>query len=267
MNNKNCSIDGGLLAAGQALVNQRQKLGLTPGDCAESLKITEGKLKALESGEKFKFTSEFFVRGYLKNYAKLVKITEEEILHLYHIKDQHSHAASSETEGPLNISKPSIWWLPYLVVMSIVVAWFFVSDYFYTDSDYQVESVAQSENRSLFGIDGLSTSSSVVESDAPSRVVNGSALSTLHFSYSSPFLSADERLLSLVLLTGKNNEVLPGNYILASKERSGQSAEGVVDAPSSGVAPDSTVIVNELTAVELVGESISNNKFSGKWCA
>ena len=126
MNNNNNS-DNDLLAAGQALQQRREKLGLDVKECADSLKITVNKLAAIESGDKSKFNSELFLKGYLKNYAKLVNVSEEEVMHLYNAQHHTDTVVDIESEGPEKSA--SRWWLPYVMGGVIVIGWFVVSDH------------------------------------------------------------------------------------------------------------------------------------------
>ena len=54
------------VTVGEMLAQQRQKLGLSTEECAQSLKISEGKLAELETDDYSNYTSEIFVRGHLK---------------------------------------------------------------------------------------------------------------------------------------------------------------------------------------------------------
>lgn len=124
MSNKN-NRNNDLLAAGQALAKRREKLGLDPTECADALKITVSKLTAIETGDKSKFNTELFLKGYLKNYAKLVNISEEEILHLYNVA-QVDDVVDADLDNPK--PKVSKWWLPYVAGIMIIVGWFMASD-------------------------------------------------------------------------------------------------------------------------------------------
>ena len=123
------SQSGSLQAAGQLLASQREKLGLDIKECAETLKLTNGKLMALESGDASKFTSEVFIRGYLKNYAKLLHVSEEEIMHVYGAHDTSSKALSLDEQEQQRDRANRKWWLPYVIGIVIVLTWFVVSDY------------------------------------------------------------------------------------------------------------------------------------------
>ncbi len=107
--------------AGYVLSQQRQKLELTPEKCAQSLKISVQKLKALEAGDYSVFTSDLFVRGYLKNYAKLVSLPENEVLESY-----EAHLPELQPEEVVTLSPDAPkkrWWLPYAIGALIILLW------------------------------------------------------------------------------------------------------------------------------------------------
>lgn len=128
--------------AGQLLAQQREQLGLDIEECAEALKISVYKVKALESGDDKPFTSEIFIRGYLKNYAKLVNLSEEEILHSYDIQKEDDQV-KVEAEVQSGQLKKSKWWLPYVAGIIIVAGWFIISSIPSSD-DSSAESVSSS---------------------------------------------------------------------------------------------------------------------------
>jgi cytoskeleton protein RodZ len=134
--------DKNRLTAGQVLAERREKLGLTIEECAETLKLSVSKMKALEADNDALFPSEIFLRGYLKNYAKLVDLPANDVLYYYDSQRQaHSiHAENAMLEESNKSNKK--WWLPYILAALIIVAWFVVS------SDIKLESYWQSSQPS-----------------------------------------------------------------------------------------------------------------------
>ncbi|ODS22490.1 hypothetical protein AB835_13875 [Candidatus Endobugula sertula] len=126
-----------LLAVGSVLAKQREKLNLSRKECAEALKITQNKLMCLEIGDKSAFISELFIRGYIKNYAKLVNIPEAEILHVYNAQGpgEVDCGLVSNVEQTVPVSRAK-WWLPHAMGIAIVVGWFLVSDYLGLDGSH-----------------------------------------------------------------------------------------------------------------------------------
>jgi pyruvate-formate lyase-activating enzyme/transcriptional regulator with XRE-family HTH domain len=108
----NNTIDPCQLVAGQLLAQQREKLGLTVEECANTLKLSVTKIKALESGDSQPFLSETFIRGYLKSYAKLLNLSEEEVIEGYQ-SQQANYACATALEQSADETATSKWWLPY----------------------------------------------------------------------------------------------------------------------------------------------------------
>ncbi|MFT7389464.1 MAG: cytoskeleton protein RodZ [Candidatus Endobugula sp.] len=129
------------LTAGQALSERREKLGLTIEECAETLKISVTKMKALEADNDAPFSSEIFLRGYLKNYAKLVDLPANDVLYYFESQRQiDSGQSEHEVSADDSMSnKRKIGGLPYIITIAILVIWFLLSNY--TD----LSSVSQNE--------------------------------------------------------------------------------------------------------------------------
>ncbi|MFT6222074.1 MAG: cytoskeleton protein RodZ [Candidatus Endobugula sp.] len=130
--------DKNRLTAGQVLAERREKLGLTIEECAETLKLSVSKMKALEADNDVPFSSEIFLRGYLKNYAKLVDLPANDVLYYYDSQRQaHSiHAENAMLEESNKSNKK--WWLPYILAALIVLTWFIVSNDIKLESYWQL---------------------------------------------------------------------------------------------------------------------------------
>ena len=129
------------LTAGQALSERRVKLGLTIEECAETLKISVTKMKALEADNDAPFSSEIFLRGYLKNYAKLVDLPANDVLYYFESQRQID-SGQSEHEvfaDDLMSKKRKVSGLPYIITIAILVIWFLLSNY------TELSSVSQNE--------------------------------------------------------------------------------------------------------------------------
>jgi cytoskeleton protein RodZ len=116
------------LTAGQVLAERREKLGLTIEECAETLKLSVSKMKALEADDDTPFSSEIFLRGYLKNYAKLVDLPASDVLYYY---DSQRQFVSGDVEGADSqegVQSNKKWWLPYALAAFIIAAWFVLSN-------------------------------------------------------------------------------------------------------------------------------------------
>ncbi len=141
---KNGSVDPGQLVAGQMLAQQREKLGVDIVECADTLKLSVSKVKALESGDDSPFTSEIFIRGYLKNYAKLLNLPVNDILYYYDSQKQQVEGEEIE-QARQQSAKKTRWWLPYFIGLLIVAAWFVVSDYLDSQNQLALQSDPSTE--------------------------------------------------------------------------------------------------------------------------
>ena len=67
-------------APGARLSEARQAQGLAIADVARRLKLSVGQVEALEAGRYHDLPGAIFVRGFIRNYAKLVRLDAEELL-------------------------------------------------------------------------------------------------------------------------------------------------------------------------------------------
>ncbi len=68
-------------APGRRLAEARQAQNLTPADVARQLKLSVSQVEALEAGLYQRLPGPIFVRGFIRNYARLVKLDPDELLH------------------------------------------------------------------------------------------------------------------------------------------------------------------------------------------
>lgn len=124
------------LSPGKRLLQGRLDLGLTQEQVAKELYITLAKIKALESDDYRRLTSDTFIRGYIRAYANLLKLDVVEILAAY---DQLTQEADAESEAAVNAkvelsiaARPTKSALHYLLVIGggllglwLISIWFF----------------------------------------------------------------------------------------------------------------------------------------------
>ena len=68
---------------GIMLKREREARGLTIKYIASETKISEPSIMAIENNDFDSFPAEVFVRGFLRNYARVLSIPSEEIIHAY----------------------------------------------------------------------------------------------------------------------------------------------------------------------------------------
>jgi cytoskeleton protein RodZ len=79
---------------GAVLLAERRSQGLSLGDIARQLKLSVRQVEALERDEYGAFSGSVFVRGFLRNYAKLLRLDPDRLLE-----------AASESIAPVRVSE------------------------------------------------------------------------------------------------------------------------------------------------------------------
>lgn len=112
-----------LQAVGKLLVEARETAGLSVDDVAARLRLTPRQVQALESGEMDALPGIAFVRGFLRNYAKLLQIDAEPLLEACrtHIPDPAQSQISLHSENIPIVGRERKGWVVYLAASVIVV--------------------------------------------------------------------------------------------------------------------------------------------------
>jgi cytoskeleton protein RodZ len=116
----------GPVGAGAVLTAAREACGMSIEDAAGALRLGKEQLLALESGDTASLPDPTFVRGFIRNYARLLKINPEPLLQAYQ-SARHSITLQSEN---ITISKGgNRGWRPYLLsvllAMAVLAGWAF----------------------------------------------------------------------------------------------------------------------------------------------
>ena len=119
-----------VIGPGQLLKEARQKLSLTVGDISNVLKF---KLNLVENIERDLFDHTLpptYNRGYLRSYAKLVKIDVEEVLSAYELlgiaQEQRNDMQSFSNLAEKQVEHSRIMWISYLVgaiLFALMILW------------------------------------------------------------------------------------------------------------------------------------------------
>ncbi len=127
---------------GQCLTKARLAAGFSEEDVARELCITADKVRALENDEYGKITSDMFVRGYLRAYARSVQIDGDSLIECY--DDYLQGSAGSIQAASLGLSnsdpdKPrlSANVLALVVIALAVLVWLVVAQWSGKDSSVQ----------------------------------------------------------------------------------------------------------------------------------
>jgi cytoskeleton protein RodZ len=112
---------------GEILVAKRKKLGIDEKEAAEALKISVNRLRLIESNNYSDFPSETYIRGYLKNYGRFLKVSEQQIMEAYEqcrptqFQDVQPREETHAVLVHSNSHKQ--WWFVYVVLVVLVLLW------------------------------------------------------------------------------------------------------------------------------------------------
>jgi len=112
-------------SAGASLAAAREEMNLSIGDVARHLKLTPAQVEALEEGAYERLPGRVFVRGFLRNYAKLLGIDPQPLLRrIEHEMPQPKvvQEAPHQAEAVMPTGEKSNWPLYFGVVLIIIAA-------------------------------------------------------------------------------------------------------------------------------------------------
>jgi cytoskeleton protein RodZ len=111
-------------SAGASLAAAREEMNLSVADVARHLKLTPAQVEALEEGAYERLPGRVFVRGFLRNYAKLLGMDPQPLLRrIEHEMPQPRVVAEAPAapEAVMPTGEPSKWPL-YAGIIAIVIA-------------------------------------------------------------------------------------------------------------------------------------------------
>lgn len=119
---------------GGRLAEARERLKLSAADVARQLKLSVAQVEALETDQFDRLPGSVFVRGFIRNYARLVKLDPEELLQAAGNRLPHQ-ASRPETppsqDIPFPSARPRRWpkyaWIATVLVAALAFYEFFVS--------------------------------------------------------------------------------------------------------------------------------------------
>ncbi len=117
--------DGPVIGPGKLLQVAREEKNLRPEDIAYEIRLTATQVLALEENDYDGMPEETYVRGYLRNYARLVGIAENDILmsfaRLSRSSEKKTQAVLPVTEDNSDKSKKSIQWIAVGIVSAFII--------------------------------------------------------------------------------------------------------------------------------------------------
>lgn len=94
------------LTLGKRLIRARKARGWTLGYVASQLHLPESTIEFLESDDYTQLPAEVYIKGYLRNYARLLRIPADEILQGY-VDQRHRPEPSADSFGTPRAKTPS----------------------------------------------------------------------------------------------------------------------------------------------------------------
>lgn len=111
---------GRLLLPGQRLRTAREALGLTQAEIATRMHLSVSYIRALDADDYDRLPKAAFVRGYIKNYAKLVNLPGDELANLYQQMAEEKPPEPVSTP-PATESDRRLWWVGGAAGFALIV--------------------------------------------------------------------------------------------------------------------------------------------------
>jgi cytoskeleton protein RodZ len=145
-----------VLLPGQRLCEARDAKGLSVADVAQALHMSTAYVKALEADDYERLPEAAFVKGYLRNYARLVGLPADDIANMFsQVMAEEAPSNAPERSDDLSASEKQQSWLLYAgvgVVALVAVLWIAFSP---EAGDVSKPSVGVSDEREV-AVEGLS---------------------------------------------------------------------------------------------------------------
>jgi cytoskeleton protein RodZ len=155
------SEDMEVMGPGQILSDARKKMGLTQDDVAKNLNFRTTLVDEIESEVFDKNIPETFNRGYLRNYAKLVNVSQEDVMASYdqlNVAKTQASELQSFSRGTEKLAESNrIMWVSYLILAILIgstVVWWMQNN---TEQALK-ETIISSENQKTDLLNGDQTS-------------------------------------------------------------------------------------------------------------
>ena len=125
----------GSAAPNVRLSQARQAQNLTTVDVARRLKLSVWQVEALESGQYQRLPGMIFVRGFTRNYARLLKLDPEELVHaVTGLLPQPAPLPETSPSRDIPFPAAGTWrWQRYAAAAAVIVALLAVYEFFFND--------------------------------------------------------------------------------------------------------------------------------------
>ncbi|KGD60360.1 hypothetical protein T9A_02537 [Alcanivorax jadensis T9] len=112
--------DNMVVLPGERCRKAREALGWTPAEAAKKMHLSQSYLVALEADDYERLPEATFVKGYLKNYARLLGLPADEIANTFQ-QIVNDDAFDKPLDLPKMAPPPSVWRKPLLAVVALLV--------------------------------------------------------------------------------------------------------------------------------------------------
>jgi cytoskeleton protein RodZ len=130
----------GTVVPGAALAAAREALNLSVAEVARQLKLSVSQIEALEEGAYQKLPGPVFVRGFIRNYARLLRLDPEEMLRSVE-PSLPPQPAGEEVPPSRDIPFPPAktrWWPWYAAGMLLLIGGLAVYEFYWNEPEFTV---------------------------------------------------------------------------------------------------------------------------------
>lgn len=106
------------LSLGGRLRSNRESMGLSTLEAADRLHLSHSMVKALEADDYSALPSAIFIKGYLKSYARLLKLPGAELVRAYEVMSDNPQ---SEAVKPVEAFRERGIWGPVIVMVAVLL--------------------------------------------------------------------------------------------------------------------------------------------------
>lgn len=222
-----------VIGPGRLLGDARKAKGLSVEDVAEKLNFRIGLVKEIEADEFDRSLPSTFNRGYLKNYAKLVEIPEEDVLSSFEMlgvaEKQSTEMQSFSKITEKQAQTRSLMWLSYLILAVLVgstLVWFYQYQKDIAEKSVEIDSQREANEQ------GVATTQNTAE-------INSDLTDTM--------TTASQPSLDVQLTTPAGEQVTPSN----DESALAQQVVNTIDESQTELATS----INEAEPVEVAPET------------
>lgn len=136
------------LLPGRHLATARESGGLSVADVARQLKLSPWQVEAMEADQYQRLPGAVFVRGFIRNYARLVKLDPMPLLAA--VQRQRALMSPAVAEAPRSVDIPfpnrrRVHWRKYAIGALLVVTVLVVFEFYWNWTDTSTEVIVKSQ--------------------------------------------------------------------------------------------------------------------------